>query len=126
MLILLIFTFRTVAKIYIEIRDYAKDRNARRNFVVMAGRQQAFAVTLGAMTLAFVGTALFAGMQPEFRWLLLFVPFGIFLIHPVRQTMRDRQFEPTFVHTLNTRAILLAFAIIGVFAILRWSGSALL
>lgn len=120
--VLLVFIFGAVAEIFNEIRDYKKDQDVRRNFVVVVGKQRAFAVTLAAMNAAILGTALYAIMQPQFRWLLLFVPFGVFLVHPVWKAMRDTQYEPTFVRTVNTRAIMLASSMIAVFALARYYG----
>lgn len=123
--ILLVFIFGAVAEVFNEIRDYSKDRAVRRNFVVLVGRQQAFAATLAAMTIAIAGTAAAAILQPQVYWLLPFVPFSLFLVHPVWQAMRDEKYEPTFVGTVNTRAILLALSMIAGFALARYYGFAL-
>jgi 4-hydroxybenzoate polyprenyltransferase len=113
---LLVFIFGAVAEIFNEIRDRAKDRLVRKNFVVVAGRTRAFVVTLVLLTAALGSTAVFALLHPPLRWLLLFIPFGVFLIHPVWQAMRDARFEPVFVRTINKRAVVLAIAMIVVFA----------
>jgi 4-hydroxybenzoate polyprenyltransferase len=123
--VLLVFIFGAVAEVFNEIRDYSKDRAVRRNFVVLVGRQQAFAATLAAMTIAIAGTAAAAILQPQVYWLLPFVPFSLFLVHPVWQAMRDEKHEPTFVRTVNTRAILLASSMIAGFALARYYGFAL-
>jgi 4-hydroxybenzoate polyprenyltransferase len=123
--VLIVFVFGAVAEIFNEIRDYTKDRAVRRNFVVIAGKQQAFAATLAAMTVAIAGTATVAIMQPQFYWLLLFVPFSLFLVHPVWKAMWDARYESTFVGTVNIRAILLASSMIAGFALARYYGFAL-
>jgi 4-hydroxybenzoate polyprenyltransferase len=115
----LVFIFGAVAEIFNEIRDYAKDRLIRKNFVVVAGKARAFAVSLVLMTAVLGTTALFALLHPPFRWLLVFIPFGLLLIHPVWQAMHDLRFEPLFVSTINRRAIALAIAMVIVFAIIR-------
>jgi len=115
----LVFIFGAVAEIFNEIRDFAKDRLIRKNFVVVAGKARAFAVTLVLMTIALSTTALFALLHPPFRWILVFIPFGLLLIHPVWQAMYDLRFEPLFVATINRRAIALAITMVVVFAIIR-------
>ena len=115
----LVFIFGAVAEIFNEIRDFAKDRFIRKNFVVIAGKARAFAVTLVLMTAVLGTTALFALLHPPFRWLLVFIPFGLLLIHPVWQAMYDLRFEPLFVSTINHRAIALAIAMVVVFVIIR-------
>ena len=115
----LVFIFGAVAEIFNEIRDFAKDRLIRKNFVVVAGKARAFAATLVLMTIALSTTALFALLHPPFRWILVFIPFGLLLIHPVWQAMHDLRFEPLFVATINRRAITLAIAMVVVFAIIR-------
>ena len=115
----LVFIFGAVAEIFNEIRDFAKDSLIRKNFVVVAGKARAFAVTLVLMTIALSTTALFALLHPPFRWILVFIPLGLLLIHPVWQAMHDLRFEPLFVATINRRAIALAITMVVVFAIIR-------
>ena len=115
----LVFIFGAVAEIFNEIRDFAKDRLIRKNFVVVTGKARAFAVTLVLMTAVLGATALFALFNPPFRWILVFIPFGLLLIHPIWQAMHDLRFEPLFVSTINRRAIALAIAMVVVSAIIR-------
>jgi 4-hydroxybenzoate polyprenyltransferase len=123
---LIVFIFGAVAEIFNEIRDYEKDRFIRKNFVVVAGKRRAFVVTLVLLTAALACTIAFAIISPRLYWLLVFIPFGLLLIHPVWQAMRDAQFEPLFVHTVNTRAIVLAIAMTVVFTFGELSGIFLL
>jgi 4-hydroxybenzoate polyprenyltransferase len=115
----LVVIFGAVAEILNEIRDFAKDRLVRKNFVVVAGKARAFSAALVLMTIALCTTALFALLHPPFRWILLFIPFGLLLMHPVWQAMHDLRFEPLFVATINRRAIALAIAMVAVFVIIR-------
>jgi 4-hydroxybenzoate polyprenyltransferase len=115
----LVVIFGAVAEILNEIRDFAKDRLIRKNFVVVAGKAWAFSAALVLMTIALGTTALFALLHPPFRWILLFIPFGFLLMHPVWQAMHDLRLEPLFVATINRRAIALAIAMVAVFVIIR-------
>jgi|GEM_PF-768202 len=115
----LVFIFGAVSEIFNEIRDFAKDSLIRKNFVVVAGKDRAFAVTLVLMTAVLGTTALFTLFHPPLRWILVFIPFGLLLIHPVWQAMHDLRFEPLFVSTINRRAITLAIAMVVVFVIIR-------
>jgi 4-hydroxybenzoate polyprenyltransferase len=119
---LLVATFGAVAEIFNEIRDHEKDRLIRKNFVIFAGKRHAFVLTLVLITAALASTTVAALISPRLRWLLVFIPFGLLLIHPVWQAMRDARFEPLFVHTVNTRAIVLATGMIVVFTLGRVSG----
>jgi 4-hydroxybenzoate polyprenyltransferase len=123
--VLLVFTFGAVAEIFNEIRDYEKDRLVRKNFVMVVGRKTAYGITLVLLTLALTGTALFAIINPAFHWLLVCVPFGLLLIQPVWQAMRDERYEKNFVQTVNARGIVLALAMIGIFSVLQYSGAVL-
>jgi 4-hydroxybenzoate polyprenyltransferase len=119
---LLVFTFGAVAEIFNEIRDHAKDRLMRKNFVVVVGRVRAFGITLVLLTMALACIALYAIIHPRFHWLLVFVPFGLLLIHPVWQAMQDERYEKSFVQTVNARGIVLALGMIMAFSIARYSG----
>jgi hypothetical protein len=66
--------------------------------------------------------AAYAVLQPGFLWLLPFVPFGALLIHPVLKAMREPAYKDRFVDTINSRAIILAAAMLLVFAGGRFSG----
>lgn len=121
-LFLVLFIFGAVAEIFNEIRDYNKDRLIRKNYVVVIGKRRAFGVTLALLAAALACIAVFAVIHPRLRWLLVVIPSGLLLIYPVWQAMKDARFEPLFVHTVNTRAILIAIAMVVLFAVGRLSG----
>ena len=72
------------------------------------------------MAAAFCIIAVFAVLEPGFFWLLPFVPFGLLLVHPVVKAMKDPEYKMKFVDAINNRAILLAAAMLVVYAIVRF------
>lgn len=116
----LVVIFGAVAEVFNEIRDLEKDRLVRKNFVIIAGKKRAFALTLALLAAALCTTALFALLHPPFYWLLAFIPFGLVLMHPVWQAMHDPAFEPLFVPAINRRATAIALAMVAVFAVIRF------
>ena len=117
--VLLLGIFGAVGELGNEIRDLEKDRHVRKNTVVVMGERPAFYLTLGLLVLALAIIAIFSVIEPGFLWLLPFVPFGAFLVHPVIKAMRDEEYRNHFVDTINSRAIFLAAAMLMVFACLR-------
>lgn len=116
----LVVIFGAVAEVFNEIRDLEKDRLVRENFVIIAGKKRAFALTLALLTAALCTTALFALLHPPFYWILAFIPLGLLLMHPVWQAMHDPRFEPLFVPAINRRATIIALAMVAVFAVIRF------
>ncbi len=114
--------FGAIGEMGNEIRDHEKDRHVRNNTVVFIGERWSFFLTIGLMLSAFVIIAFFAVVQPGYFWLLPFVPFGIFLVYPVYQAMNIPDLRKTFVDTINFRAIVLAVAMLLVYAIIRFFG----
>ncbi len=112
--------FGAVGELGNEIRDLEKDRTERRNTVVIIGEQAAFYLTIAFMAAAFCIIAVFAVLEPGFFWLLPFVPFGLLLVHPVVKAMKDPEYKMKFVDAINNRAILLAAAMLVVYAIVRF------
>ncbi|WAC05575.1 MAG: UbiA family prenyltransferase [Methanoregula sp.] len=115
----LVVIFGAVAEIFNEIRDLEKDRLVRKNFVIVAGKKRAFMLTLVLLAAALCTTALFALFHPPFYWLLVFIPSGLLLMHPVWRAMHDPRYEPMFVPAINCRAIAITLAMVAVFAVLR-------
>lgn len=113
--------FGAVGELGNEIRDLEKDRTERRNTVVIIGERAAFFLTIAFMAAAFCIIAVFAVLEPGFFWLLPFVPFGLLLVHPVVKAMKDPEYKMKFVDAINNRAILLAAAMLVVYAILRFA-----
>ena len=114
--------FGAIGEMGNEIRDREKDRHVRKNTVVLMGERPAFFLTIGLLLSAFAIIAIFSVIQPGYFWLIPFVPFGIFLIHPIYTAMRTPENRETFVDTINRRAILLAIAMIFAYTILRYIG----
>ena len=113
--------FGAVGELGNEIRDLEKDRTERRNTVVIIGERAAFYLTIAFMAAAFFIIAVFAVLEPGFFWLLPFVPFGLLLVHPVVKAMKDPEYKMKFVDAINNRAILLAAAMLVVYAIVRFA-----
>lgn len=122
--VVLLGIFGAVGELGNEIRDLEKDRHVRRNTVVLAGERAGFLLTLALLGAALAIIALYSLLQPGFLWLLPFVPFGAVLVHPVVRAMREPEYRSRFVDTINTRAIILAIAMLMVYGILRFTGYA--
>lgn len=120
--ILLLGIFGAVGELGNEIRDLEKDRHVRKNTVVLIGERNGFFLTIALLVIAILMIALYAVIQPGFLWLLPFVPFGFVLIHPVIKSMNEPEYKARFVDIINTRAIILAVALLTVFATGRYSG----
>jgi 4-hydroxybenzoate polyprenyltransferase len=119
--VVLLGIFGAVGELGNEIRDLEKDRTERKNTVVLIGERTAFFLTIAFMACAFCIIAVFALIEPGFFWLLPFVPFGLFLVHPVVKAMNDPQYKQQFVDAINNRAILLAAAMLLVYGFLRFT-----
>ena len=117
--VVLLGIFGAVGELGNEIRDLEKDRTERRNTVVIIGERAAFFLTIAFMACAFCIIAVFALSEPGFFWLLPFVPFGLFLVQPVVKAMRDPVYKVQFVDAINTRAIILAAAMLVVYGLVR-------
>jgi hypothetical protein len=61
--------------------------------------------------------------EPGFFWLLLFIPLGLILIHPVWKAMKEPEYHQKFVDVINTRAIALAVVMLTVYGIMRFTVS---
>ncbi|MFA4824751.1 MAG: UbiA family prenyltransferase [Methanoregula sp.] len=119
--VVLLGIFGAVGELGNEIRDLEKDRTERKNTVVIIGERAAFFLTIAFMVCAFGIIAVFAVLEPGFFWLLPFVPFGVFLVHPIIKAMKDSAYKMQFVDAINNRAILLAAAMLVVYGIIRLS-----
>jgi 1,4-dihydroxy-2-naphthoate octaprenyltransferase len=119
--IVLLGIFGAVGELGNEIRDLEKDRTERKNTVVIIGQRMAFFLTIAFMACAFCIITVFALQEPGFLWLLPFVPFGLFLVHPVIKAMKEPEYSTRFVDAINTRAIILAAAMLGVYGFLRFT-----
>ena len=117
--VVLLGIFGAVGELGNEIRDLEKDRTERKNTVVIIGERAAFFLTIAFMACAFCIIAVFAISEPGFFWLLPFVPFGLFLVHPVVKAMKDPVYKIRFVDTINNRAIVLAAAMLAVYGFMR-------
>lgn len=120
--VILLGIFGAVGELGNEIRDLEKDRHVRKNTVVLMGERLAFLLTLALLVAALGIITIFALVQPGFLWLLPFVPFGAILVHPVMRAMREQQYRSRFVDSINTRAILLAVAMLLVYGFGRFNG----
>lgn len=119
--VVLLGIFGAVGELGNEIRDLEKDRTERKNTVVIIGERAAFLLTIVFMACAFCIIAVFAVIEPGFFWLLPFVPFGLFLVHPVVKAMNDTEYKKRFVDAINNRAIVLAAAMLVIYVFLRFT-----
>ena len=119
--VVLLGIFGAVGELGNEIRDLEKDRTERKNTVVIIGERAAFFLTIAFMTCAFCIIAVFAVIEPGFFWLLPFVPFGLFLAHPVVKAMMNPEYKMRFVDAINNRAIILAAAMLIVYGLMRFT-----
>jgi 4-hydroxybenzoate polyprenyltransferase len=119
--VVLLGIFGAVGELVNEIRDLEKDRTERKNTLVLIGERAGFFLTIAFMACAFCIIAVFAVLEPGFFWLLPFVPFGLFLIHPVAKAMKEPEYKMLFVDAINNRAIMLAAAMLVVYGFVRFS-----
>jgi len=113
--------FGAVGEICNEIRDLEKDRSERKNTVVVLGECRGFYLLMALMVTAFAIIGVFSISEPNFSWLLVFVPLGFILIHPAWKAMKEPEYRQKFVDVINARAIALAVVMLAVFGILRYS-----
>jgi len=113
--------FGAVGEVCNEIRDLKKDRSERKNTVVLIGERRGFYLLTGLMVTAFAIIGIFSLSEPGFSWLLVFVPLGFILIHPVWKAMKEPEYHQKFVDVINTRAIALALVMLAVYGIIRFT-----
>lgn len=113
--------FGAVGEVCNEIRDLKKDRSERKNTVVLIGERRGFYLLVALMGAAFAIIGIFSLSEPGFYWLLVFVPLGIILIHPVWKAMKEPEYLQKFVDVINTRAIALAVVMLAVYGFLRFT-----
>ena len=112
--------FGAVGEVCNEIRDLEKDRSERKNTVVVLGERWGFYLLMALMGTAFAIIGVFSISEPNFSWLLLFVPLGFILIHPAWKAMKEPEYRQKFVDVINARAIALAVIMLAVFGILHY------
>ena len=93
----LLAIFGIISELLNEIRDIEKDRNTRRNSVMIMGERAAFKWTIALMVLALVLCAYLVSVQMGYYWLLPLFPFGLLLVRPVIRAMNDASYKTTFV-----------------------------
>ena len=120
--VVLLGIFGAVGELGNEIRDLEKDRYERENTVVLIGEQPAFFLMITLVVMALVIIGIFSCTVPGVFWILPFVPLGLYLISPVFKAMNNHGYREKFVDAINTRAIMLAVAMLGVYGTLRLSG----
>ena len=113
--------FGVIGELGNEIRDLEKDLHERKNTVVLVGESAGFYLLLLLMVMAFAIIGIFSFIEPGFFWLLLFVPLGLILIHPVWKAMNEPGYRQKFVDVINTRAIALAVVMLAVYGIIRFT-----
>jgi 4-hydroxybenzoate polyprenyltransferase len=118
---LLLGIFGAVGELCNEIRDLEKDQYERKNTVVLIGERRGFYLLIALMGTAFAVIGIFSFSEPGFFWLLLFVPLGLILIHPVWKAMKEPESHQKFVDVINTRAITLAVVMLTVYGIMRFT-----
>ena len=116
---ILLGIFGAVGELCNEIRDLEKDRSERKNTVVLIGERRGFYLLMALMVTAFGLIGIFSFSEPGFFWLLLFMPLGLILIHPVWKAMKEPGYHQKFVDVINTRAIALAVVMLTVYGIMR-------
>jgi 4-hydroxybenzoate polyprenyltransferase len=114
--------FGVIGELGNEIRDLEKDLHERKNTVVLVGESAGFYLLLLLMVMAFAIIGIFSFIEPGFFWLLLFVPLGLILIHPVWKAMNEPGYRQKFVDVINTRAIVLTVVILAVYGTVRFIG----
>jgi len=118
----LLAIFGIISELFNEIRDIEKDRNSRRNSVMIMGERAAFKWTIALMVLALVLCAYLVSVQMGYYWLLPLFPFGLLLVRPVIRAMNDAGYKAEFVEEMNTQAIKVAGISLLVFCALRFTG----
>jgi hypothetical protein len=73
------------------------------------------------MVTAFAIIGIFSLSEAGFYWLLVFVPLGFILMHPVWKAMKEPEYRQKFVDVINTRAIALAVVMLAVYGIMRFT-----
>ena len=118
----LLAIFGIISELFNEIRDIEKDRNSRRNSVMIMGERAAFKWTIALMVLALVLCAYLVSVQMGYYWLLPLFPFGLLLVRPVIRAMNDAGYKTKFVEEMNTQTIKVAGISLLVFCALRFTG----
>jgi 4-hydroxybenzoate polyprenyltransferase len=118
----LLALFGIISELLNEIRDIEKDRNKRRNSVMIIGERTAFIWTIALMGLSLVLCALLVSVEMGYYWLLPLFPFGIILITPVYRAMNDASYRTKFVNEMNTQTIKVAGISLLVYCALRFLG----
>ena len=118
----LLALFGIISELLNEIRDIEKDRNNRRNSVMIIGIRAAFKWTILLMVLALILCALLVSVEMGYFWLLPLFPFGLILIKPVVDAMNDTGYRTRFVEEMNTQTIKVAGISLMVYCALRFFG----
>ena len=118
----LLAIFGIISELLNEIRDIEKDRNKRRNSVMIIGERAAFKWTIALMVLALILCAFLVSVEMGYFWLLPLFPFGLILIKPVVRAMNDAGYRATFVEEMNTRTIKVAGISLLLYCALRFFG----
>jgi 4-hydroxybenzoate polyprenyltransferase len=118
----LLALFGIISELLNEIRDLEKDRNIRRNSVMIIGERAAFKWTIALMVLALILCAFLVTVEMGYLWLLPLFPFGLILIKPVYRAMNDAGYRTTFVEEMNTQTIKVAGISLLVYCALRFFG----
>ena len=118
----LLAIFGIISELLNEIRDIEKDRNKRRNSVMIIGERAAFKWTIALMVLALILCAFLVSVEMGYFWLLPLFPFGLILIKPVFRAMNDAGYRATFVEEMNTQTIKVAGISLLVYCALRFFG----
>jgi 4-hydroxybenzoate polyprenyltransferase len=118
----LLALFGIISELLNEIRDIEKDRNKRRNSVMIIGIRAAFKWTMLLMVLALILCALLVSVEMGYYWLLPLFPFGLILIKPVYDAMNDTGYRTRFVEEMNTQTIKVAGISLLVYCSLRFFG----
>jgi 4-hydroxybenzoate polyprenyltransferase len=111
--------FGVISEMGNEIRDLETDRHVRKNTVVLLGERLSFILTIALLLAAFVIIGVFSCIQPGYLWLLPFLPFGIFLVHPMYKAMMEPAYRKKFFGVIIVRATILAAAMLVVYIIIR-------
>jgi 4-hydroxybenzoate polyprenyltransferase len=118
----LLALFGIISELLNEIRDIEKDRNKRKNSVMIIGERAAFEWTIVLMVLSLVLCAFLVSVEMGYYWLLPLFPFGIILIKPVYKAMNDTTYRAKFVNEMNTQTIKVAGISLLVYCALRFFG----
>ena len=118
----LLAIFGIISELLNEIRDIEKDRNKRRNSVMIIGERAAFQWTIALMVLALILCAFLVSVEMGYYWLLPLFPFGLILVKPVFRAMNDESYKKKFVEEMNTQTIKVAGISLLVYCVLRFFG----